>query len=213
MLQKFLDIFYPKHSLQGISGCWITTEEWTDILFNMYREQQPSLQDRGLGSIDTILSACSYHDSILLQRALFTFKYRKVPGLSSRLADFIIRAGRDQITPGMVVTSVPLHWRRQFDRGFNQSALLAKRTASVLDLPYENILRRVRDTGHQAWRSRDERFTSMHDAFVVGKRTIAPKHVVLIDEIATTGATLNACAKALKNAGTTRVDAWVIARG
>ena len=70
MLQKFLDIFYPKHSLQGISGCWITTEEWTDILFNMYREQQPSLQDRGLGSIDTILSACSYHDSILLQREL-----------------------------------------------------------------------------------------------------------------------------------------------
>tara|TARA_B100000315_G_C14136538_1_gene389431 strand:+ start:168 stop:329 length:162 start_codon:yes stop_codon:yes gene_type:complete len=53
----------------------------------------------------------------------------------------------------------------------------------------------------------------MHNAFVVHRGLTVPKHVVLIDDIATTGATLDACAKALKNAGAARVDAWVIARG
>jgi ComF family protein len=212
-LQKILDLFYPKHSLQGISGCWITTEEWSDIPYNKYRESRVFLEERGLGSVDNIVSACSYHDSILLQRALFTFKYRRVPGLASKLANFIIQFGEEEMTLDSVLAPVPLHWHRQFDRGFNQAVLLARRTASVLDLPYSHLLKRVRDTGHQAWRSRDERMVSMHDAFILRRGVTVPRHVVLVDDIATTGATLDACAKALKNHGAVRVDAWVVARG
>ncbi|MDP6561950.1 MAG: phosphoribosyltransferase family protein, partial [Candidatus Peribacteraceae bacterium] len=183
------------------------------IPINIYCEGRTFLEGRGLGFLDYLVSTCNYHDSVLLQRAMFTFKYKRVPGLAARLADFIIVAGRQEIVLDMVVTSVPLHWQRRFDRGFNQSTLLARRTASVLDLPYCNLLRRTRDTGHQAWRSREQRMTSMHNAFVVHRGRTVPRHVVLIDDIATTGATLDACAKALKNAGAARVDAWVIARG
>ena len=213
MFQKILDLFYPKHSLQGISGCWITAEEWSDIPYNKYRECCTFLEERGLGELDNLISGCSYHDSILLQRALFTFKYRRVPGLASKLANFIIKFGEEELTPDSVLTPVPLHWQRRFDRGFNQAGLLARRTASVLDLPYVNLLKRVRDTGHQAWRSREERMVSMKDAFVVRKGVTVPRHVVLIDDIATTGATLDACAKELKKCGAKRVDAWVVARG
>lgn len=212
MFQKFLDLFYPKKILEG-SSCWITAEEWKDIQVHIYREERATLEERGLGFIDAIVSACHYHDSIILQRAIFTLKYRRVPGLSSRLADFIILVGTQEVTPGMLVAPVPLHWQRRFDRGFNQSALLAKRTAHVLDVPYAHLLRRVRDTGHQAWRSREERLSSMHNAFAMCKNITLPEHVILIDDIATTGATVDACAQTLKNAGVKKVEAWVVARG
>jgi ComF family protein len=213
MFQKCLDLLYPKHSLKGISGCWITTEEWSDISFSRYSEGKDSLQERGVSSLDSIVSACNYHDSILLQRAIYTLKYRRVPGLAARLADYIILAGKNEATFDMVLVPVPLHWQRRFDRGFNQAALLAYHTSNVLDLQYSSLLRRVRDTGHQAWRSRKERLSSMCDAFVVKKGVTVPHHVILIDDIATTAATLDACAKALKNAGAVRVGAWVVARG
>ncbi|MDA0376432.1 MAG: ComF family protein [bacterium] len=202
MFQKLLDLFYPKHSL-----------EWKDIPFRPYKELQHSLKERGLGSLDRIFSACNYHDSIVLQRAIFTLKYRRVPGLASRLADFIVLACREEVIPDIVLVPVPLHWQRHFDRGFNQAALLARRTASELDLSYANLLRRTRDTGHQAWRSRDERLASMHNAFALCRGVAVPHHIVLIDDIATTGATLDACAQVIKAAGALRVDAWVVARG
>jgi len=202
MFQKLLDLLYPKHSL-----------EWKDIPFRPHNELQHSLKERGLGSLDSIFSACNYHDSIVLQRAIFTLKYRRVPGLASRLADFIVLAGREEVTPDIVLVPVPLHWQRHFDRGFNQATLLARRTASVLDLPFGNLLRRTRDTGHQAWRSRDERLASMQNAFILRTGVTVPDHVVLIDDIATTGATLDACANVLKVAGVKTVDAWVVARG
>jgi ComF family protein len=213
MLQKFLDLFYPKHSLQGISGCWITAEEWSDIAYDVYRETSPSLEERGIGSIDYLISACNYQDSLLLHRAIYTLKYKRVPGLAARLSEYIIRFAKDEATLDMVLTPVPLHWQRKFDRGFNQASLLARRTASVLDLPYARLLRRTRDTGHQAWRTREERFSAMHDAFMMQGSTTVPRHVVLIDDIATTGATMDACARALKDGGVERVDGWVIARG
>ena len=213
MFHKFLDLFYPKHSLKGISGSWITREEWSDIPLNRYAEKRPSLEERGLGSLDQILSVCNYHDSLLLQRAIYTLKYRRVPGLAARLADFIILTCKDDVTFDMVITPVPLHWQRRFDRGFNQAALLASRTAGVLDIQYSNLLKRVRDTGHQAWRSREERLCSMLNAFTVRRGVTVPSHVILIDDIATTGATLDACAKALKSSGVQTVDAWVVARG
>lgn len=171
------------------------------------------LTERGLSSLDSLISACNYHDSKLLQRAIHTLKYKRIPGLAAHLADFIIFAAKHEDILDGVLAPVPLHWRRQFDRGFNQSAMLAKRTASVLDMPHEHLLRRTRDTGHQAWRSRIDRLTAMDNAFVIRKGITVPSHVVLVDDIATTGATLDACSKALKNAGATRVDALVIARG
>ena len=82
-----------------------------------------------------------------------------------------------------------------------------------MDIQYSNLLKRVRDTGHQAWRSREERLCSMLNAFTVRRGVTVPSHVILIDDIATTGATLDACAKALKSSGVQTVDAWVVARG
>lgn len=213
MLEKLLDLFFPRTSLRGVAGYWITEEEWSDIPVRIYVEPPEFLTERGVSYLDSLGSACHYHDSFLLQRALHTLKYKRVPGLARELSTFVVQVGNRCESSNVTLVPVPLYWKRAFDRGFNQAALLAKCTASALHLPYAMCLRRTRDTGHQAWRSRSERLHSMRGAFAVrhSVRTV-PKHIVLIDDIATTGATLDACACALKEAGALTVDAWVVAR-
>lgn len=213
MFHKLLDAFFPRESLRGISGYWITEEEWSDIPIRPYTERRPFLEERGLSYLDTLSSACNYHDSLLLQRAIHTLKYRRVPGLAYQLAHFIVQVGEKEMRRDMVITPVPLHWKRRFDRGYNQAALLAKRVASILDLPYAQYVSRNRDTGHQAWRSREERMHAVRMACTAKISEPIPTHVVLVDDIATTGATLDECARALKSAGVKTVSAWVIARG
>ena len=82
-----------------------------------------------------------------------------------------------------------------------------------MNIKKENLLKRVRATGHQAWRGRAERLISVKGAFGLSKGKSVPDRVILIDDLATTGATLDACAKALKDAGANYVEAWVVAHG
>ncbi len=111
-----------------------------------------------------------------------------------------------------VLCPVPLHWSRKFQRGFNQAELLAKKVATSRGVTMKNLLKRVRPTGLQAWRKRAERFEAMQDTFRPAQSSV-PEHVILIDDLSTTGATLDACAKALKEAGAKRVEGWVVAHG
>ncbi|MHB8573858.1 MAG: ComF family protein [Dehalococcoidia bacterium] len=102
-----------------------------------------------------------------------------------------------------VVTAVPLYPRRQRERGFNQSALLAKRIAPELDLPYsDRLVRRRRATLPQArTQDEDERRSNMLGAFEpLGEAALGPR-VLLIDDVVTTRATLGACATALLDGG------------
>ncbi len=213
MLAEFLDLFFPRSSLRGSSGAWMTSDEWKDIPLRVRTEHSPSLQARGLSALDSLTSACDYRDSLLLQRAIYTFKYKRVPELGKRLGEFIIEAGARGTIQHAVLVPVPLHWVRLFDRGFNQANLLALFASQAFRLPVRHLLRRTRDTGHQAWRTRAQRMSAMHGAFAVRRPSQVTLHVILIDDISTTGATLDACARVLKLAGAKRVDAWVIARG
>ncbi len=212
MLDELLDLLFPRRSIRDPAGFWITESDWKAIPVHPYCEEKPSLTKRGMGSLDRLVSAVRYDDSVILQRAIHTLKYRRVPGLTRMLAAFVLQATTPHMVPGMVLVPVPLHWGRYVERGFNQADLLARLVASATDLPLRRCLRRTCDTGHQAWRERTTRLTVMAHAFSVRRICRVPEHVVLIDDIATTGATLDACAYTLKSAGAKRVEAWVIAR-
>ena len=212
MLNELLDLLFPRRSLSEPSGFWMTEENWRALPFHPYAADREALTEKGISSLDRLVSAARYRDSDILQRAIHTVKYRNVPGLTMRLAELMVRAAGAYQHPDMVLVPVPLHPERSMERGFNQADLLAVRIATAMGLPVRRLLKRVRDTGHQAWRGKIERKLAVRDAFMVRKLCRVPKHVVLIDDIATTGATLDACASALKRGGARRVDAWVIAR-
>jgi ComF family protein len=112
-----------------------------------------------------------------------------------------------------IIIPVPLHPKRLRERGFNQAAILARYVACVYKKPIEEILERKRHTLPQ-WRlTRNGRTANLREAFEV--RTgiqLAGKSMLLIDDVCTTGATLESCAQTLKAAGAARICAFVLAR-
>lgn len=139
-------------------------------------------------------------------------------------ARWMVRAGRDILCDADVIVPVPLHWTRVLRRRYNQSALLARavlgqwhgahpQDPALRYLP--EALSRTRRTPPQGGLDRSGRAHNVRGAFAVApplRRHIAAKRVVLIDDVMTTGATLNACARALLAAGAARVDALTLAR-
>ena len=108
---------------------------------------------------------------------------------------------------------LPLHRRRLRSRGFDQSLELATPLAHHLRLPLlDGVLIRVRETAPQSRLDAPARRRNLRRAFAVRTGPTLPPHIVLIDDVMTTGATLHAAAAALLRAGATRVDAWVCAR-
>jgi ComF family protein len=108
---------------------------------------------------------------------------------------------------------MPLHWRKRLERGFNQSELLAKVLSKRTGIPVVNALRRRKSTTPQAGLTRAQRRTNVAGAFEADQRErIDGRHVLLIDDVLTTGATASACAAVLKRAGARRVTVLTLAR-
>jgi ComF family protein len=148
-------------------------------------------------------------------RAIGRMKYERRPDLARPLADLLWRA----IEPcqaelgGFAVVPVPLHPSRLAERGFNQSALVARPIARRLGAPFwARVLLRARDTGRQANLDRKGRDANVARAFVVpNPERVRGRNILLIDDVRTTGATLDACAAALFTAGAARVGWAVVA--
>ncbi len=145
------------------------------------------------------------HDALFvwggaLAKAITRFKYEDATHLAHPLGEMLRRAGPFLPAPTLVIP-VPLHPRRLADRGFNQAALLARPIARDLGVPLElRALVRMRDTSRQASLERTARLTNVAGAFAA-RRRLDGHHVLLVDDVCTTGATLRACAAALEGAG------------
>jgi ComF family protein len=126
------------------------------------------------------------------------------------------RAGSELLRECDAIVPVPLHWTRLFQRRFNQSAALARALSQRTKIPViDDALLRVRATPPQVGLARNERAKNVHGAFSVEKglrAKVKGKRIVLIDDVLTTGATANACARVLRRAGATRIDVLTLAR-
>jgi len=149
--------------------------------------------------------------------AIHRFKYSRALWFENFLAGLLIREAAPVLAKGNWhgIVPVPLHPVKLREREFNQAALLAAQLARATKIPLnEKILRRVNPTATQTLLTRDERAANMKNAFIVSKGTrLAGKRIVLLDDVFTTGATTNACAKALQVAGAAEVCVWTVARG
>jgi ComF family protein len=149
-------------------------------------------------------------------QAIVRMKYGGRPDLARPLGDMLWRALQPHaaLLASSVVVPVPLHAMRLAERGFNQSALIARGVAKRLGAPLQALaLVRVRDTPRQAVLEREARLTNVVGAFAVAKRAaVAQRNVLLVDDVCTTGATLDAAAHALREAGALEVRCAVVAQ-
>lgn len=142
------------------------------------------------------------------------FKYRDRTHGAPAFAAWMGRSGAALLADADTVTPVPLHRRRLFSRRYNQSALLAREIAEATGLAFEpDMLVRTRNTESQINLTRQGRFANVRGAFSVrAGRAVAGRRIILVDDVMTTGATVNACARTLKRAGAAGVGVLTLAR-
>lgn len=148
-----------------------------------------------------------------LREAVHCLKYERLQRMAAPLGDLLVVYLRANPLPADAVLAVPLHSKRLAERGFNQAELLACRLAQQSRLPLlSRGLVRCRDTEHQARLDRSARRANVTDAFAWIAAEPPPLRILLIDDVLTTGATLGACADALRAAGAREVRALALAR-
>lgn len=150
----------------------------------------------------------------VVREAIHQLKYRNLRAIAPCLAELLADYLRSNPLPGEALVCVPLHPRRLRERGYNQSSLLARELGRRIDLPViEDCLIRVKQAKPQV-RAVDveERRRNVADAFVCRDEKVSGKRIILIDDVCTSGATLESCASALKNKGATSVWGLTLAR-
>ena len=154
-------------------------------------------------------TVAAYAYAFPLDKLVQALKFGEQLVLANSLADRL--AQRIELRPDGIM-AMPLHSSRLRERGFNQSLELARRIASRLDIPLlKQACQRVRDTPPQSSLTWKERGKNMRRAFTC-TGDLSGKHIAMVDDVMTSGASLNELALALRRAGATEVSAWVVAR-
>lgn len=149
----------------------------------------------------------------IIRRAILEFKYRNLKAVSPTLANLLWGCLKDNPLPGGVLVPVPLHPQKRRRRGYNQSSLLSRDLGRIVGLPVvEGSLFRSRHTQRQVDLSGEERQLNVAGAFSLHDKRLKGKEVLLVDDVCTTGATLDSCAKVLKLGGARRVWGLTIAQ-
>ncbi len=149
----------------------------------------------------------------VVRQAIHHLKYGNLKLLARPLARLLSVYHETQALPGQVLVPVPLHPKRLRERGYNQAELLARELSQEIDLTLANLLYRRSATPPQARvASAQARQRNVAGAFGCCSRDLSATQVILIDDVCTTGATLDSCALALKEAGAASVWGLTIAR-
>lgn len=221
----FLEIFFPQKCIVcGREGAWFCQNCEKAILF-IKSPTCPSC--KALTPKGQFCQRCRPHTSLTgimvvayyetpLKEVIHAYKYKSVEALADPLANLFIHHLQRFAPPSnnLVVVPVPLHPSRLRHRGFNQAELLAQRVAQTFGFDYApTALVRTRSTLSQVELSSKARFKNVMDAFCCPHPSIVKgKSVLLIDDVCTTGATLEACASELKKAKARQIWGLVLAR-
>ncbi len=166
----------------------------------------------GKSYLDGLTAFFSYGENPVSE-LLKMLKYKYITEVLVELRQLIVGVSGYPKLDGFVIMSVPLHPRRERERGFNQAEYIANLFSEKLELPICQRLFRKMYTKQQAKLSGEERRKNLNEAFVFSDNNSIPKKVLLIDDVFTTGSTMQECAKVLKNAGVKTVWGMVLAKG
>ena len=162
--------------------------------------------------IDGIRSPFRFDE--VIRRAIHQLKYYNLKAISPCLAELLANYLQSNPLPAEVVVPVPLHPRRSRERGYNQSSLLARDLGKLTNLPViEGCLLRIKQAQPQVRTSNiEERRKNVANAFACRDDRVNDKQVILVDDVCTSGATLESCAAALKSKGAISVWGLTLAR-
>jgi ComF family protein len=205
LLERFLRLLFPERCV----GCGRSGELFCSSCRAVLRVYSGGLrnQPESLSQVAII-----YLFEGPLRHAVHALKYRRIRRAAAPLGRLMAEGLPEALRSADLLVPVPLHADRMAERGFNQAAELAAEVARATGIALDtDALLRTRDTGHQANLDARSRRENVRDAFAWHGSSV-PQHVILVDDVLTTGATIGACAAAIRAAGVARVDALALAR-
>lgn len=214
--KNFINLFYPLHCL----GCAKPIDALNE--FRVCSHCAASIKNNAMPPFELeetsvrAYSACLYEGQ--LKKLVHNFKYQGKTVLSKMFAKLMIDYIKKEdpaILDGIdLITYVPLHKIRLREREFNQSLLLANAVSKEFGLSLKKTLDKIRATKYQNELLKKERLINLKGAFMIcDKADIVNHDILLIDDVMTTGATLNECAKTLLDKGAKNVTCFTLARG
>lgn len=218
--RALVDLLFPARCAGcGVRGAWLCTA----CSLAIPRPARPLCPRCGMPLRRAACSACSSRPWALhalrvavefappVRTLVHRLKFRRAPFLAEPLSDLLLEAQREFGAGDLLLAPVPLHADRERQRGYNQAALLAGALGARTGLPCTAVIARVRATPPQVGLSLQERWQNVAGAFAVTAQ-VGGARVLLVDDVATTGATLNAAATALRAAGAAWVGGIAVAR-
>ncbi len=217
------DLFFPP----GCAGCEKTGTHWCDeCKAKQVPMDGPACEICGLPQktsqrchacqtnppyFDRVRTFARYENPF--RKGIIRLKYHGNAALGEVFSVFLIQMLLSLQWNFDMVLPVPLSEARQKKRGYNQTALLAYPISQYFRLPYQpHTLQRIRNTRSQVGLTGGERRENLNNAFLADKKALQQKNIVLVDDVFTTGSTLNACAFALKSAGANQVYGITLGR-
>jgi ComF family protein len=223
LLRGFLQLLYPRlcvacgAELPGPASCFCLRCRLKLEPTNLHLQRENEFTERFWGRLPVEAATALYrfHRRSPIQHALHGLKYRNRPDIGVLLGRELGQKLRtaDGFADADIIVPVPLHPARERTRGYNQSACFARGLGESLVKPVAvNALLRRQNTSSQTRKKRLERFSNVETVFAAASNApIKGKHVLLVDDVFTTGATLEACARVLLEAGAARVSMATIA--
>lgn len=221
MLSQIINVLFPSKCI--FCGTLLGISKELDICETCFKKlpffDADAVETGGIlhinGWIDGAI--CLFEYTGIVRESIARYKYRNKPGYYRTFAKMLSHKVQ-KVTNYCnfdIIISVPLHKNRERTRGYNQSYLISRFLSKELKIPEKSrLLVRTRDTGSQSLLGRQQRHANIKDAFAVYKPgKVKGKKILIVDDILTTGNTLNECSRVLKEAGAKSVTAAVIASG
>ena len=225
-LNFIYDLIFPKKCVGcDKEGFWLCEKCFKKIIiikspfcpycYKLTPQGQYCLRCRPRHNLTGVIITAHYEEP--LKEAIHRFKYDKVRDLAEPLSELMILRLEEGFPQGdFVLVPIPLSRQRDAERGFNQAGLLADKVGEAFEIPVLNrVLKKVKDVRPQMELKRRERLENIKGAFGLGRgaRKVKNKTVLLVDDVFTTGATLNEAGLVLKKAGAKNVWGLVLAKG
>lgn len=210
-LQHAIGYFFPPLCIHcQREGDWLCADARI-IVANI----SPLVDPITITGVDRILCGGDY-DLPIVNQTIHRMKYDYwtapafaiVPVMLAPLQSLLMQTSRPS-----VIVPTPLHWRRRYARGFNQSEFIAAALSNSTSRPIQRLLRRRRFTTPQAQLKAAARATNVADAFEVQRVAKMPDSVILVDDVITTGSTIRECASVLRKNGVQHITAVALAKG
>lgn len=223
LCESVIHLVYPElcvacnRELPASDTCFCLPCSLKLIPFQMERPSENAFTDRFWGRVPVEWGVAAYHFSRKspVQKALHQLKYRNNPDVGIKMGRHLaMKLKNSPVTPQFdVIIPVPLHQARERLRGYNQSAMFARGISEIMDVPVRgDCVKRVLATATQTRKKRMERFSNVSEVFAVLKPDVLKyKSVLLVDDVLTTGATLELCAAALSQVEGVRIGMATIA--